>query len=111
MADYLRLNETSDSFQIASDDRQGKAGLPGFFFSHRLRKPTFPTTMHNQTHAAFLGALFLGALLPRGLAGGVELKPGQPFPELVLPKLADGQPGTISEFRGKKLILHLFASW
>lgn len=36
---------------------------------------------------------------------------GRPFPELTLPSLEDGRPRSISEFRGRKLILHIFASW
>lgn len=35
---------------------------------------------------------------------------GQPFPNLVLPTL-DGKPRSIADFRGKKVILHIFASW
>jgi hypothetical protein len=44
---------------------------------------------------------------PRDLA----LEVGRPFPEIVLPSLADGRPAAISQFRGQKLLLHLFASW
>jgi hypothetical protein len=35
---------------------------------------------------------------------------GAPFPELVLPTLA-GEPQSITNFRGSKVILHVFASW
>jgi hypothetical protein len=35
---------------------------------------------------------------------------GGPFPELSLPGL-DGGSGSIADFRGKKVILHVFASW
>jgi hypothetical protein len=35
---------------------------------------------------------------------------GEAFPDLVLPSL-DGAPRAIREFRGEKLILHIFASW
>ncbi|TAM83408.1 MAG: hypothetical protein EPN47_04670 [Acidobacteria bacterium] len=41
----------------------------------------------------------------------VEFRKGELFPTLVLPRLRDGQPGSIGDFRGKKLILHIFASW
>ena len=40
-----------------------------------------------------------------------DFHPGQQFPEVVLPSLKDGQPMSITEFRGKKLILQVFASW
>lgn len=36
---------------------------------------------------------------------------GTPFPALSLPSLEDGRPASIADFRGKKLILHVFASW
>ncbi len=36
---------------------------------------------------------------------------GEPFPDLELPSLTDGSPLSISAFRGKKVILHVFASW
>ena len=42
--------------------------------------------------------------------GSMELKLGHPFPEIVLPSL-DGRPSSIAQFRGQKLILHIFASW
>ena len=38
-------------------------------------------------------------------------KVGQPFPDIVLPALKNGQPGSVTDFRGQKLILHIFASW
>ncbi len=40
----------------------------------------------------------------------MELKVGQPFPTLRLPTL-DGGFKSIADFRGKKVILHVFASW
>ena len=36
---------------------------------------------------------------------------GQPFPKLTLPALEDGQPASIRDYRGRKVILHVFASW
>jgi hypothetical protein len=36
---------------------------------------------------------------------------GQPFPDLVLPQLDDGQPGRLSDYRPKPVVLHIFASW
>lgn len=41
----------------------------------------------------------------------VEFHEGQMFPTLILPRLRDGRPGSVADFRGKKLILHIFASW
>ncbi len=36
---------------------------------------------------------------------------GNPFPALLLPDLAEGRPRSLAQFRGRKIILHLFASW
>jgi len=44
-------------------------------------------------------------------AGGQGLHVGQPFPDIRLPSLANGRPLSISHFRGKKVLLMIFASW
>jgi hypothetical protein len=36
---------------------------------------------------------------------------GRPFPSIVLPAAADGRPLSAADFRGRKTILHVFASW
>ncbi len=36
---------------------------------------------------------------------------GRPVPDLVLPSADDGRPRSLAEFRGKKYVLHVFASW
>ncbi len=36
---------------------------------------------------------------------------GDVFPDLVLPSLEDGTPMRLSDFRGRKVMLHVFASW
>lgn len=36
---------------------------------------------------------------------------GKPFPELLLPSLAEGRPRSLAHFRGRKILLHVFASW
>lgn len=41
----------------------------------------------------------------------VELRVGRMFPTTVFPSLDSGRPASIADFRGKKLILHIFASW
>lgn len=38
-------------------------------------------------------------------------QPGTPFPTLSLPSLEDGRPASIADYRGQKVILHVFASW
>ena len=41
----------------------------------------------------------------------VTIEVGRPFPNLTLPALEDGSPASIANFRGKKTLLHVFASW
>jgi hypothetical protein len=36
---------------------------------------------------------------------------GEPFPDLAFPSLEDGTPTRLSDFRGRKVMLHVFASW
>ncbi len=36
---------------------------------------------------------------------------GDPLPVLTLPALDGGRPRSISEFRGKKVVLLIFGSW
>ena len=38
-------------------------------------------------------------------------QPGDPFPVLTLPSLRDAQPASVAQFRGRKLLVHQFASW
>ncbi len=40
-----------------------------------------------------------------------EFHEGRVFPTIVFPTLDGGRPGSVADFRGKKLILHIFASW
>jgi hypothetical protein len=49
--------------------------------------------------------------VPQREALNLELEVGRPFPEIALPRLTDGSPATIAQFRGRKLLLHIFASW
>lgn len=50
-----------------------------------------------------------GGVLPPPI-DGARLTAGEPFPDVLLPTL-DGAPLSIREFRGEKVILHVFASW
>ena len=40
-----------------------------------------------------------------------EIEVGEPFPLLQLPRQGDGRPGGVADYRGEKLVLHVFASW
>jgi hypothetical protein len=39
------------------------------------------------------------------------IRMNEPFPELTLPSLKDGSPASLADFRGRKVVLHVFASW
>ncbi len=43
-------------------------------------------------------------------AEALELEVGQAFPNMLLPSL-EGPPSSIADFRGDKLIVHIWASW
>lgn len=57
-----------------------------------------------------LGALTLAGALS---AGPVEAgtRVGQAWPVEPLPSVADGRPLSVARFRGRKVMLHQFASW
>ena len=40
-----------------------------------------------------------------------DFRVGEPFPALAFPSAADGTPVSIADFRGHKVVLHVFASW
>lgn len=41
----------------------------------------------------------------------LKVEAGQRFPKIVLPSLEDGRPASLAQYRGKKVLLHVFASW
>jgi len=58
-------------------------------------------------------SLFVTCLID-GASGGqpaARLEAGRPFPPIMLPSLENGQPMSVGQFQGKKIILHIFASW
>lgn len=48
---------------------------------------------------------------PAAIPLDVTIEVGRPFPNIALPRLEDGSPASIAQFRGKKTLLHVFASW
>lgn len=64
---------------------------------------------------AFAGAsLVFPGRIPS--TSGTDLPPtpfevGRPFPDILLPAADGGEPQAISRFRGRKVLLHVFASW
>ena len=55
-----------------------------------------------------------GTLLFAATAAAAKPHPfvvGEPLPELLLPSAEDGRPLSLAELHGRKLVLHVFASW
>lgn len=46
-----------------------------------------------------------------GIATGYAPVVGTRHPDFALPSIADGKPVSLSDFRGKKVLLIQFASW
>jgi len=44
-------------------------------------------------------------------SAGYSPRVGEPHPDFVLPSIADRKPVSLSQFRGKKVLLVHFASW
>ncbi len=63
--------------------------------------------------------LISGLAAPAAAGGGANdsssrpdlFEVGRPVPPIVLPAAADGRPLSLADFRGRKTILHVFASW
>jgi hypothetical protein len=63
-----------------------------------------------------LGVLMLACgylCFPAGLCHGAAYAPhvGQLHPDFTLPDIADGQPVSLSQYRGRKVLLLHLASW
>ena len=57
---------------------------------------------------------FVPAIVTAALVAPVSADPpkvGERHPDFTLPALADGKPKSLSDFRGKKVLLIQFASW
>jgi hypothetical protein len=46
-----------------------------------------------------------------GTAPSHSFDVGSPFPVIALPSLDGGRPMSVEDFRGRKLVLHIWASW
>lgn len=58
--------------------------------------------------ASLIGFLLVAAM---GSSRAADLRVGQAFPKLSFPSAETGAPMSIDDFRGEKLVVHLFASW
>ena len=55
-----------------------------------------------------IGGLLVAAV---SQSSSASLEVGQPAPDLLLPALDGGRPVSLADFRGVRLVLHVFASW
>ena len=55
------------------------------------------------------GCLYLLAV--PSYAEGYAPRVGQPHPDFTLPSIVDGEPVSLSQFRGRKVLLIHLASW
>ncbi len=60
---------------------------------------------------ALLTLLVTGSQVAMPQAPSPRFKVGQVFPDLVFPSIDDGRPTSIAAYRGKKVLLHIFAAW
>ncbi len=70
--------------------------------------------IHNRMASVVSLALLIGAtsVVPAyGQRVASRFQSGQPFPTIAFPSLEEGTPASIADYRGKKLLLHVFASW
>ena len=68
-----------------------------------------PTARRNARLRSLLTTTALG-LAVSAAAPAADIEVGKPFPGLRLPTL-DGELRSIEDFRGTKVVLHVFASW
>ncbi len=61
------------------------------------------------TNSAKLTLFFL--LAAASSTGASPFRVGEPVPRLRLPSVSGGSPLSLSDFRGEKLMLHVWASW
>ncbi len=70
--------------------------------------------VYRRTCLVIIGLIFSMILVRGGsvvFADQPKIEVGEPFPNIVFPALEDGRARSIADFRGHKLILHVFASW
>ena len=57
------------------------------------------------------GWMTVTTMMLAALSQAATLEVGSRFPDLVLPALEDGRPMSLADFRGERVVLHVFASW
>ncbi len=75
-----------------------------------------PGSLHLTLLAAFLICVLGCTTVPESEQAGAFLsgagfEVGQEFPDIVFPALDGERPLSLADFRGQKVLLHIFASW
>jgi hypothetical protein len=69
-----------------------------------------PAMSLKRTIMVFLTVSVLSAASLHAQLPPLDFEQNKPFPDLILPDL-NGEPLSISAFRGQRVVLHIFASW
>ncbi len=83
----------------------------------RSHQPRPAPTRSARVAPQVLLAVSIGALVPGAAASAQQqalpdgFHVGESFPVAAFPALEDGRPTSLADFRGERLILHVFASW
>ncbi len=67
--------------------------------------------MRTQTRSILVVALLLAHAWLGVTSGAQVFRVGEPAPVHTLPTVRDGAPSSIAQYRGKKVVLLVFASW
>ena len=62
-------------------------------------------------HLRLLAVACVGLCVPVTDCHAYSPRVGRVHPDFTLPRLGDGEPVTLSQFRGRKVLLIHFASW
>lgn len=65
----------------------------------------------NRLVAATCVLVIAGTLRGQGSLAKAGIEVGKAFPQIRLPSMTDGELMSIADFRGQKVLLHVFASW
>ena len=102
-------------YSASAQNRARRSLRAAFNVSGGRNEPAGAVTMVHPGGVTMIHRLITPCILSLALAApavaGEKLAVGLPFPDLTLPALEDGKPVSIRDFRGQKLILHIFASW
>ena len=106
IASFADLRQFLEEFSISTTLRPA-----GFCILNRARDPLSPREADMSRAPHILLAFALSAAGPVHLATAAPPELGERHADFTLPSIADGQPVSLSESRGKRVLLIQFASW